>query len=80
MRRFLLFALVVVFTSVIFASAATLDVDGGVLQVFRIGVDIEVPAAEKSTIVVTDSTQILMTTSTFPTSDESPMTVDLETP
>jgi hypothetical protein len=80
MRRFLFLALVVLFTSVVFASAATLDVDGGVLQVFRIGVDIEVPAAKKSTIVVTDSTPTVMTTSTFPASDESPTSVDLDSP
>jgi hypothetical protein len=80
MRRFLLLALVVAFTSVVFASAATLDVDGGVLQVFRIGIDIEVPAAEKSTIVVTDSTSDFMTTSTSLPTDEPSTSPDPENP
>jgi hypothetical protein len=80
MRRFLVFALIVAVTSVVFASAADLDVDGGVLQVFRIGVDIEVPVAEKSTIVVTDSTPGLITTSTTLPTDEPSTTVDPDSP
>jgi len=79
-RRFLLFVLVVALTSVVLASAATLDVDGGVLQVFRIGVDIEVPAPEKSTIVVIDVTQDFITTSTSLSADEPATSADPENP
>jgi len=79
-RRFFLFVLVVALTSVVLASAATLDVDGGVLQVFRIGVDIEVPAAEKSTIVVIDVTQDFITTSTSLSTEEPGTSADPENP
>lgn len=80
MRRFLLFVLIVAFTGVVLASAATLEVDGGVLQVFQIGVDIEVPPAEESTIVVTDSTPDVMTTSTTLSTDEPSTGADPENP
>lgn len=80
MRRFLLLVLIVAFSGVVLASAATLEVDGGVLQVFRIGVDIEVPAVEKSTIVVTDSTPDFTTTPTSLPTDETSAGADPENP
>ena len=43
MRRLLILALIVVISGVMLASAASLGLDGGVLQEFRLDVTIEVP-------------------------------------
>jgi len=42
-RRLLILALIVVIGGVVLASAASLGLDGGVLQEFRLDVTIEVP-------------------------------------
>ncbi|MGH8950704.1 MAG: hypothetical protein ACRDX9_04700 [Acidimicrobiia bacterium] len=44
MRRLLLLALIVVISGVVLASAASLGLDGGVLQEFRLDVTLEVPS------------------------------------
>ena len=54
MRRLLLLALIVVISGVVLASAASLGLDGGVLQEFRLDVTIEVPTT--TTLVVGSAT------------------------
>lgn len=54
MRRLLLLWLVLVFLGLALASAATLEVEGGVLQSFRLDVVIDVP--EPPTPAMTDTT------------------------
>jgi hypothetical protein len=59
MRRLFFLVLVLLVTSVLVASASTLQVEGGVLQVFRIGVEVDVPT---STTPTPDSIDRLPTT------------------
>lgn len=80
MRRLLLFALVVVLTGVVVASAAALDVSGGVMQVFRIGVEVEVPVNPESATDATVSPAVSVTTSTSLPSEEPSTTFELEIP
>ena len=82
MRRLLLFGLALVLAGLVLASAASLDVDGGVLQVFRIGVQVEVPSSltPTSSTPVTDSMTTIITTTTSYPADETSTIVDPETP
>jgi hypothetical protein len=82
MRRLLLFGLALVLAGLVLASAASLDVDGGVLQVFRIGVQVEVPSSltPTSSTPVTDSMMTSITTTTSYPADETSTIVDPETP
>ncbi|MEX2251138.1 MAG: hypothetical protein WD895_03590 [Acidimicrobiia bacterium] len=82
MRRLLLFGLAVVLSGLVLASAAALDVDGGVLQVFRFGVDVEVPTSvtpASSTVVIDTTPTYLTTTTSYPT-DETSTIVEIEIP
>ena len=55
MRRLLLLGLALVFLGLALASAATLEMDGGVLQSFRLDVVIDVP--DPPTPAMTDTTR-----------------------
>jgi hypothetical protein len=78
----LIFGTAVVLSGLVLASAAALDVDGGVLQVFHFGVDVEVPSSvttTTSTLVVETTTSYLTTTTSYP-GDEPSTIVESETP
>ena len=51
MRRVLLFGLALILSGVVLASAATLDVKGGTLQVFPLEVRVELPMTTTTTLV-----------------------------
>ncbi len=51
MRRVLLFGLALILSGMVLASAATLDVKGGTLQVFPLEVRVELPVTTTTTLV-----------------------------
>jgi hypothetical protein len=57
MRRLLLLGVAVVLLGLVVASAAMLEVEGGVLQSFRLEVVIDVPEPTTSIRTITDTTQ-----------------------
>lgn len=57
MRRLLLLGVAVVLLGLVVASAAMLEVEGGVLQSFRLEVVIDVPEPTTSIRAITDTTQ-----------------------
>jgi len=50
-RRVLLFGLALILSGMVLASAATLDVKGGTLQVFPLEVRVELPVTTTTTLV-----------------------------
>jgi hypothetical protein len=56
-RRLLLLGVALVLLGLVLASAAMLEVDGGVLQSFRLEVVIDVPEPTTSIRAITDTTQ-----------------------
>lgn len=57
MRRLLLLGVALVLLGLVMASAAMLEVEGGVLQSFRLEVVIDVPEPTTSIRAITDTTQ-----------------------
>jgi hypothetical protein len=57
MRRLLLLGVALVLLGLVVASAAMLEVEGGVLQSFRLEVVIDVPEPTTSIRTITDTTQ-----------------------
>lgn len=57
MRRLLLLGVALVLFGLVLASAAMLEVEGGVLQSFRLEVVVDVPEPTTSIRAITDTTQ-----------------------